>query len=79
MKHQASFSLKDKSKNNKIVVCCNFDFAHLGLTPATLFHVATSVTHRHRSKHLHEGQVVQSIVSLTSSLRGQCVKCFSSV
>ena len=24
MKHQALFSLKDKSKNNKSVVCCNF-------------------------------------------------------
>ena len=24
MKHQALFSLKDKSKNNKSVVCCSF-------------------------------------------------------
>ena len=30
-------------------------------------------------KYIHMGPVVQSIVSLTSSLRGQLVKCFTTL
>ena len=29
-KHQASFSSKDKSKNNKCVICCNFAWCFKG-------------------------------------------------
>ena len=41
MKHQALFSLKDKSKTNKSVVCCNLVWRFKGLCNSTSMSQAT--------------------------------------
>ena len=47
--------------------------------PCHFCHMNTSSPQNWTGLHEHQGPVVQSIVSLTSSLRGQLVKCFTTL
>ena len=61
--------------NNHYYKCHNVEGGRFKHTSDGHEHKSASTSNR--LKYANQGPVVQSIVSLTSSLRGQLVKCFT--